>query len=302
MAAEVLARELRLDLFRIDLSAVGEQVHRRDGEEPAPGVRCGGGKGARSCCSTRRTRSSASAAEVKDSHDRYANIEVGYLLQRMEAYRGLAILTTNQKEALDEAFLRRIRFVVQFPFPDAALARAHLAAVFPEQTPVAELDHRRLARLNVTGGNIRNIALYAAFLAADAEAPAVEHGAPMIGRVGVVERRCRVGRDDSSSRGSVWICRRCGAPRHGGGDIGGVGEGAGLHRGFRCVLRVREWAPGTARGDRLLAHELTHTLQQRDRAPIGTLRRAIELKPPGRGEASAFDRAQELVDRSTPCR
>ena len=116
-------------------------------------------------------------SEVKDSHDRYANIEVSYLLQRMEAYRGLAILTTNMKSALDPAFLRRLRFVVHFPFPDRGAARGDLArASFPRATPTEGLDSAKLARLNVAGGNIRNIALNAAFLAAEAdEAGAMAH-------------------------------------------------------------------------------------------------------------------------------
>ena len=83
-------------------------------------------------------------SEVKDSHDRYANIEVSYLLQRMEAYRGLAILTTNMKSALDPAFMRRIRFVVQFPFPDAAQRAEIWQRVFPEATPTDGLDAARL--------------------------------------------------------------------------------------------------------------------------------------------------------------
>ncbi|MCB1054836.1 MAG: ATP-binding protein, partial [Acidobacteria bacterium] len=106
--------------------------------------------------------------EVKDSHDRYANIEVSYLLQKMESYRGLALLTSNLKSALDEAFLRRLRFVVEFPFPDVA-ARAEIwRRIYPRTTPTEGLDPERLARLNVSGGNIRNIALGAAFRAAEA--------------------------------------------------------------------------------------------------------------------------------------
>ena len=89
----------------------------------------------------------------------------------MESYRGLAILTTNIKSALDPAFLRRIRFVVQFPFPDAALRAEIWRRIFPEQTPTDGLDIRRLAQLNIPGGSIRNIALRAAFLAADAGEP-----------------------------------------------------------------------------------------------------------------------------------
>src|SRR6185437_5661888 len=110
-------------------------------------------------------------SEVKDSHDRYANIEVSYLLQRMETYRGLVLLTTNTKDALDTAFLRRIRFIVQFPFPDVAQRVAIWQRVFPQATPVENLDAAKLAQLNIAGGNIHNIALNAAFLASDAGEP-----------------------------------------------------------------------------------------------------------------------------------
>lgn len=110
-------------------------------------------------------------SEVKDSHDRHANIEVSYLLQRMEAYRGLAILTTNLKGSLDQAFLRRIRFIVQFPFPDAKQRAEIWQHIFPSQTPIQGLDVKKLAKLSVSGGNIRNIALNAAFLAADEGQP-----------------------------------------------------------------------------------------------------------------------------------
>ena len=110
-------------------------------------------------------------AEVKDSHDRYANIEVGYLLQRMESFQGLAILTTNLKSSLDKSFQRRLRFTVDFPFPDIAQRREIWERVFPAQTPTQGLDAARLATLNMTGGNIRNIALNAAFLAADSGEP-----------------------------------------------------------------------------------------------------------------------------------
>ena len=110
-------------------------------------------------------------SEVKDSHDRYANIEISYLLQRMEVYRGLAILTTNMKNALDDAFMRRIRFVVQFPFPDAIQRAEIWRRIFPARTPTDGLDAEKLAHLNVAGGNICNIALHAAFVAAEAGEP-----------------------------------------------------------------------------------------------------------------------------------
>jgi SpoVK/Ycf46/Vps4 family AAA+-type ATPase len=108
---------------------------------------------------------------VKDSHDRYANIEVNYLLQRIEAYQGLAVLATNMKAALDPAFLRRLRSVVRFPFPGPAERRAIWSRAFPPGVPLGELNWDRLARFDLTGGSIQNIALDAAFLAADAGAP-----------------------------------------------------------------------------------------------------------------------------------
>ena len=109
--------------------------------------------------------------EVQDSRDRHANVEVSYLLQRMEAYQGLAILTTNFKTALDSAFLRRIRFMVGFPFPGAASRSKIWQRIFPPQTPTEGLDYELLGQLKVAGGNIRNIALNAAFLAADSDEP-----------------------------------------------------------------------------------------------------------------------------------
>jgi SpoVK/Ycf46/Vps4 family AAA+-type ATPase len=109
--------------------------------------------------------------EVKDSHDRYANIEVNYLLQRMEDYQGLAILATNRKSALDRAFLRRLRFLMDFPFPDADSRRRIWQKVFPKEAPLEPLDYAELCRLEIPGGNIRNIALNAAFLAANQNRP-----------------------------------------------------------------------------------------------------------------------------------
>jgi SpoVK/Ycf46/Vps4 family AAA+-type ATPase len=105
-------------------------------------------------------------SEVKDSHDRYANIEVNYLLARIEEYRGLAILATNQRHALDTAFLRRLRFIVAFPFPSPVERALLWERAFPPRAPVDELDVARLARLAASGGMIRNIALNAAYSAA----------------------------------------------------------------------------------------------------------------------------------------
>ena len=175
MAAEVLARELRLDLYRIDLSSVVSK-YIGETEKNLRRVFDAAEAGGAILLFDEADALFGKRSEVKDSHDRYANIEVSYLLQRMEAYRGLAILTTNMKGALDTAFLRRIRFIVQFPFPDAASRAEIWRGIFPPETPTKRLDYDKLARLNVAGGNIRNIALNAAFLAADAEEPVrMEH-------------------------------------------------------------------------------------------------------------------------------
>ena len=164
---EVLANELRLDLYRIDLSQVVSK-YIGETEKNLRRVFDAAEEGGAILLFDEADALFGKRSEVKDSHDRYANIEVSYLLQRMEAYRGLAILTTNMKHALDTAFLRRLRFVVHFPFPDAAQRAEIWRRVFPPHTPTEGLDVRRLAQLNVAGGNIRNIALNAAFLAADA--------------------------------------------------------------------------------------------------------------------------------------
>lgn len=173
MAAEVLAHELHLDLYRIDLSAVVSK-YIGETEKNLRRVFDAAEAGGAILLFDEADALFGKRSDVKDSHDRYANIEVGYLLQRMEAYRGLAILTTNMKDALDNAFLRRIRFIVQFPFPDAEQRAAIWRRIFPASTPVNGLDMKKLAQLNVAGGNIRNIALHAAFLAADASQAGAE--------------------------------------------------------------------------------------------------------------------------------
>jgi SpoVK/Ycf46/Vps4 family AAA+-type ATPase len=170
MAAEVLANELRLDLYRIDLSQVVSK-YIGETEKNLRRIFDAAEEGGAILLFDEADALFGKRSEVKDSHDRYANIEVSYLLQRMETYRGLAILTTNMKNALDTAFMRRIRFIVQFPFPDAAQRMEIWQRIFPASTPTDGLDVTKLARLNVTGGNIRNIALNAAFLAADADEP-----------------------------------------------------------------------------------------------------------------------------------
>ncbi|MET0714541.1 MAG: AAA family ATPase [Mycetocola sp.] len=167
MAAGVISNELGLDLYRIDLSRV---VSKYIGEtEKNLGTVFDEAEGAGAILLFDEADALfGKRSEVRDSHDRYANLEVSYLLQRMEAYDGLAILTTNQRSALDPAFLRRLRFAVQFPFPDPAGRAEIWRRAFPTSLPTTGLDINRLAQLNVTGGNIRTIALNAAFHAAAA--------------------------------------------------------------------------------------------------------------------------------------
>ena len=170
MAAEVLARTLDLDLHQIDLAGLVSK-YIGETEKNLKRVFDAAEDGGAILLFDEADALFGKRSEVRDSHDRYANLEVSYLLQRMEAYRGLAILTTNMRHAIDAAFLRRLRFVVEFPFPDAADRARIWRRVFPDATPTAGLDPDRLARLNVPGGVIRAIAMQAAFLAAEAAQP-----------------------------------------------------------------------------------------------------------------------------------
>jgi len=166
LAAEVMAKELGLDLFVIDLSQVVSK-YIGETEKNLRRVFDAAERGGALLLFDEADALFGKRSEVKDSHDRYANLEVSYLLMRMEAYRGLAVLTTNMKNALDTAFLRRIRFVVDFPFP-AEDERAEIwRRVLPPQAPVKDIDPSLLAQLTVAGGSIRNIALSGAFLAAE---------------------------------------------------------------------------------------------------------------------------------------
>jgi len=166
MAAEVLANELRLDLYRIDLSAVISK-YIGETEKNLRRIFDAAETGGAILLFDEADAIFGKRTQVKDSHDRHANVEVSYLLQRMEAYQGLAILTTNLKESLDQAFLRRIRFIVKFPYPDAASRAKIWERIFPKETPTRKLDYAKLGKLQATGGNIRSIAMNAAFLAAE---------------------------------------------------------------------------------------------------------------------------------------
>ncbi|MBW6435159.1 ATP-binding protein [Actinoplanes hulinensis] len=166
LAAEVIAGELGLDLFVIDLSQVVSK-YIGETEKNLRAVFDAAEQGGAVLLFDEADALFGKRSEVKDSHDRYANLEVSYLLMRMEAYRGLAVLTTNMKQALDPAFMRRIRFVVDFPFPGERERAEIWRRVLPPQTPSRGLDPELLAQLTVAGGSIRNIALSGAFLAAD---------------------------------------------------------------------------------------------------------------------------------------
>lgn len=170
MASEVLANELRLDLYRIDLSQV---VNKYIGETEKNLKRIfdAAEEGGAILLFDEADALFGKRSDVKDSHDRYSNIEVSYLLQRMEAYQGLAILTTNMRSALDDAFSRRLRFSLHFAFPDAKQRQMIWQRVFPDGVPLNGLDFEGLSWLNLTGGNIKNIAMNAAFIAAEEKKP-----------------------------------------------------------------------------------------------------------------------------------
>jgi hypothetical protein len=167
MAAEVIAGELQLGLYTIDLASVvskyiGETEKNLDriftSAEWANAI----------LLFDEADALFGKRSEIRDAHDRYANIEVGYLLQKMDEYEGIAILATNVRHHLDEAFLRRMHAVVEFPLPDEDLRRRIWEVIFPREAPLDPVvDLALLARdVKVAGGNIRNIALAAAFLAA----------------------------------------------------------------------------------------------------------------------------------------
>ena len=165
-AAEVIAHELRLDLLHVDLSQVMSK-YIGETEKNLGAVFDAAESGSAVLLFDEADTLFGKRSEVKDSHDRYANLEVGYLLQRMEQFRGLAILTTNARGSLDQAFLRRLHAVVTFPYPDAA-ARARLwRSAFPAGTPTSDVDVDALAQVDVPGGTIAAAALTAAYLAAD---------------------------------------------------------------------------------------------------------------------------------------
>ncbi|MFL6414194.1 MAG: AAA family ATPase, partial [Bryobacteraceae bacterium] len=168
MAADIISGELGLDLYKTDLSAL---VSKYIGETE---------KNLAKIFAEAETSNAilffdeadalfGKRSEVRDSHDRYANIEINYLLQKMEEHEGVVILATNFRKNIDEAFVRRLHFTIDFPFPDEHDRRRIWGNIWPREMPQhPELDLAGIARrFEIAGGNIRNIALGAAFLAAD---------------------------------------------------------------------------------------------------------------------------------------
>ncbi|SPH23936.1 Proteasome-associated ATPase [Defluviimonas aquaemixtae] len=167
MSAQVIARALGVDLMQVELSRC---VSKYIGETEKNIDACFRAADAASACLLFDEADAmfGKRTQIKDAHDRHANVEVAYLLQRIEAYEGLVILTSNLKANIDPAFLRRLRFVIDFPFPNAAERQMIWERAIPDTAPCAEdLDVAFLARrLELSGGSIQQIAVNAAFAAA----------------------------------------------------------------------------------------------------------------------------------------
>jgi AAA+ superfamily predicted ATPase len=166
MAAGILAREAGLDLYRIDLSLVVSKYIGETEKNLSAIFRDAESSGA-ILFFDEADALFGKRSEVKDAHDRYANIEINYLLQRMEEYSGIVILASNFRKNIDEAFLRRMQVSVEFPLPDESHREQIWRGIFPWEAPLDPgIDYRFLAKFRISGGNIKNIALHAAFLAA----------------------------------------------------------------------------------------------------------------------------------------
>ena len=170
MAASILARTLGLDLYKIDLAAVVSK-YVGETEKNLDRIFDEGQTSNAVLFFDEADALFGKRSDIKDAHDRYANIEVAYLLQRVEAYEGVVVLATNLAKNIDEAFARRMRHTIEFPFPDAAHREQIWRGIFPVEAPLAEdVDFRFLAAsFDISGGSIRNVALAAAFLAAEEE-------------------------------------------------------------------------------------------------------------------------------------
>jgi SpoVK/Ycf46/Vps4 family AAA+-type ATPase len=168
MAGEIMANELGLDLYKIDLSAIVSK-YVGETEKNLDRIFREGQTSNAILFFDEADALFGKRSEVRDSHDRYANIEVAYLLQKMEEYEGVVILATNLRKNMDEAFARRMHFTLEFPIPEENDRYRIWQGIFPGEAPLAkDIDLSFLARqFKITGGNIKNIALSAAFLTAE---------------------------------------------------------------------------------------------------------------------------------------
>ncbi|MGB3676027.1 MAG: ATP-binding protein, partial [Candidatus Nanopelagicales bacterium] len=167
MAAEVIARAVGLDLFKVDLSSVISK-YIGETEKNLEKIFTAAADANAILLFDEAEALFGKRSEIRDSHDRYANIEIAYLLQRMEQFDGVSILTTNLRQHLDDAFTRRLQYVIEFPFPDEAHRRRIWQVSLPADTPYdPAIDFDALAReFRLPGGNIVNVVLAAAYLAA----------------------------------------------------------------------------------------------------------------------------------------
>jgi len=166
LAARVIGSELGLDIYHIDLSAIISK-YIGETEKNLERIFSAAENSGAILLFDEADALFGKRSQVNDSKDRYANMEVSYLLQRMESYSGLSILTTNMKSSMDDAFIRRLRFIVQFPFPKDSEREVIWRSVFPAATPISGIDFGKLSRLEIPGGLIRSIAINAAFHAAN---------------------------------------------------------------------------------------------------------------------------------------
>jgi DNA polymerase III delta prime subunit len=168
MTAEVIASDLGLDLHKVDLSSVVSK-YIGETEKNLSKIFEEADSGNTILFFDEADALFGKRSEVKDAHDRYANIEINYLLQKMEEHESVIILSSNFGKNIDDAFLRRMQFTVEFPFPDKKCREIIWRKIYPEKTPLSgELNFRFLSKkINVSGGNIKNIALASAFLAAE---------------------------------------------------------------------------------------------------------------------------------------
>ncbi len=167
LAARIIASQLQLDLYHIDLSCVVDKYIGETEKKLDKIFQAAENSGA-ILLFDEADALFGKRSKVQDSRDRYANMGISFLLQRMESYSGLSILTTNLRSAMDDAFLRRLRFIIPFPFPDKVQRQRLWQQMFPDNAPTHGIDYHKLARLTLTGGSIRNITLQAAFIAATA--------------------------------------------------------------------------------------------------------------------------------------